>query len=145
LQPLGISIDPVRSSAKHKKIGVVSIAVAIILIVDDAKTDLEMLANVVRAAGHQPLLANNGAEAIELAKSHHPSLILLDVVMPVMDGYQACRNLTRDPATSSIPVVLVTSKSTDSDVFWGKKQGASGHLAKPWSQASVVDTIRRYC
>jgi twitching motility two-component system response regulator PilH len=119
--------------------------VATILIVDDAKTDLEMLAKVVTNAGHRALLASNGNEAIELAKAHKPALILLDVVMPVMDGYAACRSLTKDPATSSIPVVLVTSKSNDSDVFWGKKQGAAGHIGKPWDSAAVMDTIRRFC
>ncbi|MGE0871887.1 MAG: response regulator [Kofleriaceae bacterium] len=116
-----------------------------ILIVDDAKTDLELIAQVVSSTGHQAVLATNGSDAIELAKLHKPSLIFLDVIMPVMDGYATCRNLSKDPSTASIPVVLVTSKSNDSDVFWGKKQGAAGHISKPWARETIVETIRRYC
>jgi twitching motility two-component system response regulator PilH len=118
---------------------------SIVLIVDDAKTDLELIAQIVNATGHRAVLATNGSEAIELARLHKPALIFLDVVMPVMDGYATCRNLSKDPSTASIPVVLVTSKSQDSDVFWGKKQGAAGHISKPWNQQVIEDTIRKYC
>lgn len=116
-----------------------------ILIVDDAKTDQDLMASVVTNAGHRVLIASSGAEAITLAKLHKPALILLDVVMPVMDGFATCRNLSKDPETASIPVVLVTSKSGDSDVFWGKKQGAAGHIGKPYDARTLEDTIRRYC
>ena len=103
------------------------------------------MARVVTAAGHRALLASDGKEAINLAKTHKPALIFLDVVMPIMDGFATCRNLLKDPDTASIPVVLVTSKSAESDVYWGKKQGASDHIAKPWDTTLIETMIRRYC
>jgi twitching motility two-component system response regulator PilH len=118
---------------------------ATILIVDDADTDRELLSRVVGALGHRVLLASEGKDAIAQAKQHKPALIFLDVVMPVMDGFATCRALTKDADTASIPVVLVTSKSNDSDVFWGRKQGAADHISKPWDRAAVEDVIRRYC
>ncbi len=116
-----------------------------ILIVDDAQTDRELIARVVSGAGHHVLLAADGKEGIALAKQHKPSLIFLDVVMPGLDGFATCRMLSKDTETSSIPVVLVTSKSNESDVFWGKKQGAADHVAKPWDRGRLEDVIRRYC
>ena len=118
---------------------------ATILIVDDAQTDRELLARVVTDAGHRTILASDGKEAVALAKAHKPSLIFLDVVMPVMDGFAACRTITKDPDTSSIPVILVTSKSNESDVFWGKKQGATDYLPKPWDKAGIEKMLKRYC
>ena len=116
-----------------------------ILVVDDAQTDRELMARVVNATGHRALTAADGKEAIALAKQHKPALIFLDVVMPVMDGFATCRQLAKDPETAAIPVVLVTTKSNDSDVFWGKKQGARDHVAKPWDSQRIEDLIRRYC
>src|SRR6185295_13530171 len=115
---------------------------ATILIVDDASTDLALMERVVKEAGHRTIVASDGKEAIALAKLHKPDMILLDVVMPVMDGFAACRAITKDQETASIPVVLVTSKSNDSDVFWGRKQGAVAHVAKPWDRQTIVDMIR---
>jgi twitching motility two-component system response regulator PilH len=119
--------------------------VSTILVVDDAQTDRELMARVVNATGHRALTAADGKEAIALAKQHKPALIFLDVVMPVMDGFATCRQLAKDPETATIPVVLVTTKSNDSDVFWGKKQGARDHVAKPWDTQRIEDLIRRYC
>ena len=116
-----------------------------ILVVDDAQTDRELMARVVNASGHRAMIAIDGKEAVVLAKQFRPALIFLDVVMPGMDGFAACRQLTRDPDTCTIPIVLVTSKSNESDVFWGKKQGASDHIAKPWDPGRIADLIRRYC
>jgi twitching motility two-component system response regulator PilH len=119
--------------------------VAVVLVIDDAQTDRELMARVITAAGHRALLAADGKEGIALAKTHKPTLIFLDVVMPVMDGFATCRSLTKDPETATIPVVLVTSKTTDSDVFWGKKQGAVDHIGKPWDRQLVETMLKRYC
>jgi twitching motility two-component system response regulator PilH len=116
-----------------------------ILVVDDVQTDRELIGMVVTRAGHRVAYAADGDEAIAKAKELRPSLIFLDVVMPVMDGFAACRQLTKDPETSAIPIVLVTSKSNESDVFWGKKQGAADYVAKPWDPRRIEDLIRRYC
>lgn len=117
---------------------------ALVLVVDDAQTDRELMARVISAAGHRAMLAADGKEGMALAKAHRPALIFLDVVMPVLDGFATCRTLSKDPETAQIPVVLVTSKQNDSDVFWGKKQGAVDHVGKPWEPAIIEAMLERY-
>jgi twitching motility two-component system response regulator PilH len=116
---------------------------ATILIVDDVQTDRELLGKVVTKAGHFPIYATDGNEAIAKAKEAKPSLIFMDVVMPNMNGFNATRKLKQDPETQAIPVVLVTSKGGESDRFWGKKQGADEHVPKPFSPDMLLSTIRR--
>jgi CheY-like chemotaxis protein len=115
-----------------------------ILIVDDVQTDRELLGSVVANAGHHPIYAGDGSQAVELARQAQPALIFLDVVMPVQDGFKTCRALKADPKTAKIPVILVTSKKGDSDKFWGKKQGADEHVGKPYTKEQVGDLIHRY-
>lgn len=115
-----------------------------VLIVDDVKTDRELMGKVVTAAGHIPVYASDGDEALTVAKQANPALIFLDVVMGRMNGFNACRQLKHDPATAAIPVVLVTSKSTESDKFWGKKQGADDHVGKPFTPESLTAIIKRF-
>jgi twitching motility two-component system response regulator PilH len=115
-----------------------------ILIVDDVKTDRDLMGKVVSAAGHIPVYATDGDEALAAAKQTQPALIFLDVVMPRVNGFNACRVLKQDPATSAIPVVLVTSKSAESDKFWGKKQGANDHIGKPFTVESLTAVIKRF-
>lgn len=118
---------------------------ALILVVDDARTECELMGKIVVNAGHDVLYASNGKEAIEIAAQHKPALIFLDVMMPVMDGFATCRHLRRDESTGEIPIVLLTSKSNESDVFWGKRQGASEHISKPWTSEVILAIIDRYC
>src|SRR5262249_33015579 len=115
-----------------------------ILIVDDVQTDRELVGKVVTSAGHNPLYAADGEEAFTRAKQQRPALILMDVVMPTLNGFNACRKLKQDPETASIPVVLVTSKNADSDRFWGKKQGADDLIGKPFTPDALLSVIRRY-
>jgi twitching motility two-component system response regulator PilH len=88
--------------------------------------------------------ASSGNEALEGARKHRPSLIFLDVVMPGTSGFSVCRELKKDPTTAGIPVVLVTTKSSDSDRFWGKKQGADDHVAKPFAPTDLVAMIYKH-
>ena len=115
-----------------------------ILVVDDVQTDRELLGKVIANAGHQPIYASDGNEALAKAKAMRPALIFMDVVMPNQDGFKSTRALKGDPETSKIPVVLVTSKGTESDKFWGKRQGADDHVAKPFTPGMLMDIIRRY-
>ncbi len=117
---------------------------ATILIIDDAKTDRELIGSVVLKAGHRPIFASDGAEGIQKAESEKPAMIFLDVVMPGMNGFNACRKLKRSEDTKAIPVVLVTTKNEDSDVFWGKKQGADGHVGKPFTPADLSALISKF-
>jgi twitching motility two-component system response regulator PilH len=115
-----------------------------ILIVDDVRTDRELIGRVVTGAGHHPEYASDGDEAILRAKELKPALIFMDVVMPGMNGFNACRKLKQDKDTGSIPLVLVTSKGSESDQFWGKKQGADDHVAKPFTPEVLLNILRRY-
>jgi twitching motility two-component system response regulator PilH len=117
---------------------------ATILIVDDVQTDRELVGKVVMGAGHNPVYASDGDEAIEMAKTMKPALIFMDVVMPKMNGFNACRKLKQDTETKAIPVVLVTSKGGESDKFWGQKQGADDHIPKPFSPEMLAQMIRRF-
>ncbi len=115
-----------------------------VLIIDDMQTDRELMGRVVTSCGHHPEYATDGADALAAAKNCKPAMILMDVVMPKLDGYGACRQLKKDPETAAIPVVLVTTKNTESDRFWGKRQGADDHVGKPFDAASLTEMIRRY-
>ncbi|HYU14440.1 MAG TPA: response regulator [Candidatus Acidoferrum sp.] len=115
-----------------------------ILVVDDVQTDREILGKVVARMGHTPIYAADGGQAVNAAREGQLALILLDVVMPGMDGFKVCRTLKADPALARIPVVLVTSKGGASDVFWGKRQGADDHVAKPYTLEAMEAVIRRH-
>jgi twitching motility two-component system response regulator PilH len=117
---------------------------ATILIVDDVKTDRALIGKVVMEAGHVAEYAEDGSQALGRAISVKPALIFMDIVMPTTNGFQACRQLKNTPETSHIPVVLVTTKGTESDKFWGQKQGADAHIVKPFSPDELLSVIRRY-
>lgn len=114
-----------------------------ILIVDDSKTERELMGRAVSFAGMSAVFAEDGQEAVEKAKTIQPALILMDVVMPNLNGFNATRQLKNDAATKHIPIVLITTKSTDSDRFWGKRQGADEHLCKPFDPNELVQVIKR--
>lgn len=114
-----------------------------ILIVDDLETEIQLMRAAVGQLGHSCVVANDGETGFNAAKKEKPNLILLDVVLPKMDGFQVCRKLKKDPETSAIPVVLVSSKSQESDKFWGLKQGASAYICKPFSPAELADTVAK--
>jgi twitching motility two-component system response regulator PilH len=115
-----------------------------ILVVDDVQTDRELIGKVVQATGHHPEYAADGDEAFDKAKSLKPALVLLDVVMPKQDGFATCRKLKKDPDTAQIPVVLVTSKNTDTDRFWAEKQGSNGFIVKPFTPDELSRVIRKF-
>lgn len=117
-------------------------AMAKILVVDDSPTQLANMVRICEAQGHQTVTATNGMQGVELARTEHPDLILMDVVMPELNGFQATRKITRDPETQHIPVVLVTTKDQDTDKVWGERQGAAGYIIKPPQEAELVAKIR---
>lgn len=115
-----------------------------ILVVDDSQVDLDRMNHLLKDAGYHTYLAINGKKAIEMAKTHMPDLILMDVNMPEMDGFAATRALSNDPETAGIPVVLVTAKDQKADKAWGKMLGAKGYITKPFNDneiLSVIETI----
>jgi twitching motility two-component system response regulator PilH len=112
-----------------------------ILVVDDSPTDRHYMLETLAKKGFQVVTAENGEDAIVKAKTELPDLILMDVVMPGLNGYQATRQITRDDATKHIPVIMCTSKGADTDKIWGMRQGANDYLVKPVDAAQLLAKI----
>ncbi|MDF1779686.1 MAG: response regulator [Alcanivoracaceae bacterium] len=112
-----------------------------ILVVDDSPTQLTNLVKIVQNHGHTTVTATNGLEGYEVAKQEKPDLILMDVVMPELNGFQATRKITRDTETQHIPVILVTTKDQHTDKVWGERQGAAGYLIKPPQESELISKI----
>ena len=102
-----------------------------VLIVDDSQIYRFKLRRLVEARGHEAITAKNGEQALEMARAEQPHIILMDIVMPGMSGYQAKRQLARDETTKNIPVIFVSTRSADSDRIWGMRLGAAGYVTKP--------------
>jgi twitching motility two-component system response regulator PilH len=112
-----------------------------ILIVDDSPTELHVLSQMLDKGGYETVTAEDGEEGIEKAKAEQPDLILMDVVMPGLNGFQATRKLSRDAATKHIPVVIVTTKDQDTDREWGMRQGARDYMVKPVKNTELLAKV----
>ena len=110
-----------------------------ILIVDDSPTGLKTASAVLK--NYDIITATDGKEALEIALAEKPDLILLDVIMPNMDGFQACRKMKKSPELKHIPVIMLTSKNQKSDKFWGEKQGADVFLTKPCEDTVLLKAV----
>jgi twitching motility two-component system response regulator PilH len=114
---------------------------ALILIADDSPTEVYVLKKILEKFNHQVVIAEDGEHAIELTKSKHPSLVLMDVVMPKLNGFQATRRLSKDSETAHSPVIIVSSKNQETDRLWGLRQGAKGYLSKPVNETELMQAI----
>jgi len=114
-----------------------------ILIVDDSPSQLLGIQRIVEKLGHETITATDGAAGVEAAKAALPDLVLMDVVMPNLNGFQATRTLRREPSTQNIPVILVTTKDQDTDRMWGMRQGARAYITKPFSEDELSEVIER--
>lgn len=112
---------------------------ALILIVDDSPTEVHVMQKALERHGFTTAAAENGAEGIRKAKEMRPDLIFMDVVMPGVNGFQATRTLANDPATRTIPIIMVTTKGQETDRIWGLRQGAVDYLVKPVTPARLVE------
>ena len=112
---------------------------ALILIVDDSPTEVFQMRRMLENHGFETESAADGAEGIRKAREIRPDLILMDIVMPGVDGFRATRTLSNDPTTRAIPVIMVSSKSQESDRYWGMRQGAVDFLVKPVTPAQLVE------
>ncbi len=113
-----------------------------VLIVDDSPTETHKMTDILVRQNFEVLTASSGEEGIELAKREMPDVVLMDIVMPGLNGFQATRQLTKDSTTQHIPVVIVTTKDQATDKVWGKRQGAKGYLTKPVDGKMLVQTIQ---
>jgi twitching motility two-component system response regulator PilH len=114
-----------------------------VLIVDDSPTEIHVLKKILEDNGFEVGQAESGAEGIEIARKTKPDLILMDVVMPGLNGFQATRQLTRDTETADIPVIIVTTKDQETDRVWGLRQGAKDFLTKPVSEKVLLAKIEQ--
>jgi twitching motility two-component system response regulator PilH len=112
-----------------------------ILIADDSPSDRQFLLEKLSKHGYECIMAESGAEAIAKSKSEHPDLILMDVIMPGTNGYEATRTITRDEATRTIPVILCTAKDQETDRLWGLRQGARDYVTKPVDVSDLLEKI----
>jgi twitching motility two-component system response regulator PilH len=112
-----------------------------ILIVDDSPVERHLLTDLLTGYGYQVIVATDGAQGVEAVKREKPDLVLMDVVMPGINGFQATRTLSRDEATRHIPVILCTSKSEETDKVWGMRQGAQDYVTKPIDGAALLAKI----
>ena len=114
---------------------------AVVLIIDDSPTELHLFQDMLEKAGFDTLVADSGEEGLKAARTAHPDCILMDVVMPGMNGFQATRQLTKDPTTASIPVIMITTKDQETDKIWGMRQGAVEYVVKPVKDTDLVAMI----
>ncbi|WP_019625104.1 PleD family two-component system response regulator [Thioalkalivibrio sp. ALJT] len=115
-----------------------------ILIVDDSPTEIHALRKMLEKHGHSVTTAGSGEAGIAAAKEQVPDLILMDVVMPGLNGFQATRQLARAQETAHVPVVVVSTKDQATDRVWAMRQGARDYLTKPVAEKNLLDTIGKY-
>ena len=114
-----------------------------VLVVEDSVTQREMISNLLKGSGLTVEVASDGVEAIDRIKNNCPDLVVLDIVMPKMNGYEVCRRLKADPKTQNVPVVMCSSKGEEFDRYWGMKQGADAYIAKPFQPTELVGTVKQ--
>jgi len=115
-----------------------------VLVVDDSPSDLKNIQNIINDTGCVVITAVNGKDAVEKAKTEKPDLIFMDIIMPDMDGYAACRLLSKEPDTKDIPVVFVTSKNQKADRLWAQMQGGKAFITKPYSSEMIIDQLKAF-
>lgn len=112
-----------------------------ILVVEDSPTETHQIVNTLARHGHQLLTASTGLQGLSLAVQQQPDLILMDVVMPGLNGFQATRQITKNIETSHIPIIIVSSKNQETDRVWGYRLGARGYLTKPLDDDRLIGAV----
>jgi twitching motility two-component system response regulator PilH len=115
-----------------------------ILIVDDSPSQLLGIKRIVEKLGHETLSAEDGAAGVEVAKAEKPDLILMDVVMPNLNGFQATRTISKNADTAHIPIILVTTKDQETDRVWGMRQGAKAYVTKPIKEEELLKALQEF-
>src|SRR6058998_766808 len=113
-----------------------------ILIVDDSPTERHVLNDMLTKAGYEVVASDNGEDAILKARTVKPDLILMDVIMPGLNGFQATRAISRDEVTKQIPVIICTTKDQETDKIWGLRQGAKDYVTKPVNETELLEKIK---
>ena len=116
----------------------------VILIVEDDPKDLKLIRDLLQVSGYKTIEATGGEQGVKLARARKPDLILMDIMMPKMDGYTACREIKMDKATRAIPVVMVTSVDYEMNKVLGRDLGAAEYITKPVNRQELLDVISRF-
>jgi twitching motility two-component system response regulator PilH len=114
-----------------------------VLVIDDSPTEVHVLQTLLEKNGYEVVVANSGEEGIIVAKENLPDIVLMDVVMPGMNGFQATRQLSRQAETATTPVIIVTTKDQETDKVWAKRQGAAEYIVKPVQEKALLETLNR--
>ena len=114
-----------------------------VLVIDDSPSEMAKFRDMLAKNNYQVLEATNGEQGCQMAIDHLPDVILMDVVMPEMNGFQATRKITRGKTTSHIPIIMISTKNQETDRLWGKRQGAKEYITKPIDESGLVQIIRR--
>ncbi|NJL83579.1 MAG: response regulator [Chloroflexaceae bacterium] len=114
-----------------------------VLVVEDSLAQRQMMIDLLKNSGLKVVVACDGVEALEHIQKYVPDLIVLDIVMPRMNGYEVCRRLKSNPKTKNVPVIMCSSKGEEFDRYWGMKQGADAYIAKPYQPVELIATIRQ--
>ena len=115
-----------------------------VLVVEDSMPTRKMMSKLLSKEGLNVETAIDGVQALEIIPSLVPDLVLLDIVMPKMNGYEVCRKIKSNPKTKNVPVVICSAKSEDFDRYWGIKQGADAYIAKPFEDKELIATIKQF-
>ncbi|NCO75409.1 MAG: response regulator [Cyanobacteria bacterium] len=114
-----------------------------VLLVEDSLSTRKMISELLIKQGLKVEVAVDGVEALEILPTISPDLVVLDIVMPKMNGYEVCRNIKSNPKTKNVPVLICSSKGEDFDRYWGMKQGADAYIAKPFQPKELIATIKQ--
>ena len=114
-----------------------------VLIVDDSPTEVHKLSAILKKNGYSVIVADSGENGVKTAKLENPDIVLMDIVMPGMNGFQATRQICKSKETAHIPVIIVTTKDQETDRMWGSRQGARAYLTKPVEESELITTINR--
>ncbi len=112
-----------------------------VVVVDDSPTERQFLYKALVAGGHHVVVAESAAQAIEIVRQQKPDLVLMDIVMPEMNGFQATRALQRYPETRGIPIIMISTKDKESDRHWAMRQGAKDYIVKPVRQSDLLSVV----
>ncbi|MGR3276321.1 response regulator [Acaryochloris sp. 'Moss Beach'] len=113
-----------------------------VLVVDDGPAELELICSYLREGGYAVISTTDAKDALAKAESQKPDIVVTDVVMPGMSGFELCRSLKKNEATQQLPVVICTSKNQDLDKLWGKKQGADAYITKPFTREDLLQAVQ---
>ena len=114
-----------------------------VLVVDDQLSHREMISNLLKGSGFKVMMASDGNEALEQIEAHPPDLVILDIVMPKVNGYEVCRQVKSNPITKQIPVIVCSIMSEEFDRFWGMRQGADAYIGKPFQPQELQDMVQK--